>query len=89
MEKIVANIPEILSAANSITGYIEQFRDEKAKTIQASQELSEGWEGTAAQKYLERMNEFTGWMEQMATVLEDYPQVLKETTDKYRITDKW
>ena len=35
------------------------------------------------------MNEFTGWMEQMATVLEDYPQVLKETTDKYRITDKW
>lgn len=89
MEKIVANIPEILAAANSITGYIEQFREEKAKTMQASQELSEGWEGTAAQKYLERMNEYTTWMEQMATVLEDYPQVLKETIDKYQGGDHW
>lgn len=89
MEKIVANIPEILATANSITGYIEQFRNEKAKTLQASQELSEGWEGTAAQKYLERMNEYANWMEQMATVLEDYPQVLKETIDKYQGGDHW
>ena len=89
MEKIVANIPEILATANSITGYIEQFRNEKAKTLQASQELSEGWEGTAAQKYLERMNEYANWMEQIATVLEDYPQVLKETIDKYQGGDHW
>ncbi len=89
MAKIVANLPEMLNAADSITGFIEQFRDQKNKTIQASQNLSEGWEGTAAEKYLERMNAFTDWMEQMASVLEEYPEALKQTKEKYVTADRW
>lgn len=83
MEKIVADLPEMIATAKSITGMIEQFRDEKSKTQEASQALSTGWEGVAAQKYLDRMNEYLSWMETMAGVLEDYPAVLEETVKKY------
>lgn len=89
MEKIIANLPDMLAVANSITSFIEDFRAKKEKTIQASQELSQGWEGTAAQKYLDRMNEYAKWMEDMANVLEDYPVVLKETKARYEEADRW
>lgn len=88
MAKIVANLPELISAANSITGYIEEFREQKNQTMQASQALSEGWEGAAAQSYLETMQEMTAWMEQMATVLDGYPEALQEIKAKYEEADQ-
>lgn len=88
MGKIVANLPELLAAANSITGYIEDFREQKNQTVQASQALSEGWEGTAAQSFLDSMTEMTTWMEQMSVVLDEYPAALKEIEAKYREADE-
>lgn len=87
MEKIRATLSELEAAANSITGYIEEFREQKNQTMQASQALSEGWEGSASQKYLDTMNEMTNWMEQMATVLDGYPEALKEIKAKYEEAD--
>lgn len=88
MAKIVANLSEMISTANSITGYIEEFREQKDQTVQASQALSEGWEGTAAQSYLDTMQELISWMEQMATVLDGYPEALQEIKAKYEEADQ-
>ena len=88
MGKIRATLSELEAAANSITGYIEEFRDEKNQVIQASQALSEGWEGAASQKYQESMTEMSNWMEQMASVLEGYPEALKEIKAKYLDADQ-
>ena len=88
MQKIVVNRAEMLTAANSISGLIEDFRNEKNQTMQASQALSEGWEGTAAQEYLDTMTELTNWMEQMSAVLDEYPAALKEIEAKYGETDR-
>lgn len=88
MGNIFADLPELLTAANSITGFIEDFRTQKSQVMQASQDLSEGWEGTAAQNYLDTMNEFTNWMEQMAGVLDGYPEALHEIEGKYREADQ-
>lgn len=88
MGKIVANLPELAAAANSITGYIEEFREQKGQVMQASQALSEGWEGSAAQTYLDTMNEMAAWMEQMASVLDSYPEALNEIKSKYETADQ-
>ncbi len=87
MAEFDTTLSAMTSAAQNISNYTQQFKEQADQTYQAAQRLGEGWEGDASQTFAENMEQLHVWMNEMAAVLETYSAQLNKARENYENAD--